>query len=137
MLGGLFEMRHPVEQRWLVGMCGQATDGVDFRAYRDAFAKQGDLTRTIDQPPPQRPRSLEADNQDGAFTAPQVVAQMVANASSITHAAGGNDHQTAAYLVQRHRLFKVLHEAYIETPWIGLGPGVQRARFVVPEFTMA
>ena len=78
MLGGLFEMRHPVEQRWLVGMCGQATDGVDFRAYRDAFAKQGDLTRTIDQSPPQRSRSLEADNQDGAFTAPQVVAQMVA-----------------------------------------------------------
>ena len=72
--GGLLEMCHPVEQCRLVGVRGQAANRVNLRAYLDTLAKQSDLTRAIDQPSTQRPRSLEANNQDGAFTASEIVA---------------------------------------------------------------
>jgi len=76
------------------------------------FAEQRHLAGAVHQPPPQRAARLEAADDQGAFPARQVVAQVVADASGIAHAAGGDDDGTAAHLVERHGFLHAVHEAH-------------------------
>ena len=64
---------------------------------------------------------------------PRLLQQMVLDAPGVAHAAGGNDHQAAAHLVQRDRLLDVLHEAHVQAFRMGALPFDQFARVLVEQ----
>ena len=69
----------------------QAAHGMDRGPDRHRLAEDMDQARAVDQPAAQRPLGLEAGDEDAAFAARQVLAQVVFDAAGIAHAAGRDD----------------------------------------------
>ena len=85
-------------------MAGQAAHLADLRIDLHRFAKQPYFIGTLDQCAPQRAGGLEPHKQDGAFPAPQVVLEVVADAPGITHAGSGDDDLGGGVQVDGNRI---------------------------------
>ena len=108
--GRLVETGEPVEQRRLVGVRRKTADGADFGAHGHRLPEDAHDFRAIDEASPERAGGLEAGDQDGAFAARQVFAQVVFDASGFAHAAGRDDDRAAAHVVEGARFVDVADE---------------------------
>ena len=72
-------------------MAGHAGQLTDLGLYLDGLTEQLDRVHPFDEGAPQGAHGLKAHEQDRAFRPPQVVLEVVADASGFAHAAGGQD----------------------------------------------
>ena len=86
----------PGQEFALIGMGGEAVDGVDGSADRDILSEQIEMAGAIDDVAGRGAGSGKSDEDDGGFLAPEIVTQMVTDAAASTHARTGHDHGTAA-----------------------------------------
>ena len=98
------EVAEPVEKTALVGMRGQAADGVHRRVDALVLAVDAHPLRAIDQAPAQRAHALVADEHHMRAAPAEVVPEVVEDAPAVGHAAAGDDDRTAFEAVDRHRL---------------------------------
>ena len=87
-------------------MGGQATDGMDARRHADGLAPQLYLPGAIDQPAAERTHGLEAGEHHVTLFAPEIVLEMMADASALAHAAARQDDRAGADAVDGHRLWR-------------------------------
>ena len=76
---------------------------------------------------------LKAGEQDAAFLARQIVAQVVPDASRVAHAAGGNDDRARTNLVQRHGFLGAFREMQIRQVFAARVPSCQALRLFVEQ----
>ena len=89
---GLFRKGvHPAQQTVLVRVAGHAGQLTDLGLYLDGLAEQLDRVYPFDEGAPQGAHGLKAHEQDRAFRPPQVVLEVVADASGFAHSAGRQD----------------------------------------------
>ena len=89
---GLFRKGvHPAQQTVLVRVAGHAGQLTDLGLYLDGLTEQLDRVHPFDEGAPQGAHGLKAHEQNGTFRPPQVVLEVVADASGFAHAAGGQD----------------------------------------------
>ncbi len=93
----------PVEQFLLIGMGGEAADGVDFCVDLDFLLQHSDHFRTLDNLAGQRTLGRITDKNHRSFPAPEVVAEVVADPAAGAHAGTGNDDR-APNMLQGHGL---------------------------------
>ena len=104
MFGFGIKVADPGQQAVPVRMGGQAVIIDDPRPHGNLLAKQPYFIGTLDQCAPQRAGGLEPHKQDGAFPAPQVVLEVVADAPGITHAGSGDDDLGGGVQVDGNRI---------------------------------
>ena len=82
----------PLDQSRLVCVTGQAVQLTDLRPDRDRLSEDVHLLRTVRDAPPRRADGLISHEQNRAFRPPQIVFEVVLDASSIAHAGRRDDH---------------------------------------------
>ncbi len=97
----ILEMGEPFEQPLLIRMGRESSQSVNTGFYRDLFSEEPNRFGSVDDPPADRPFALIPDDHDVGLRPPEVVFQMVLNASRITHPAGRNDDSGSRILVDR------------------------------------
>jgi len=81
----------PGEQVRLAGVRAEAAERVDLRLYRDSFTVDAHELLAFDQSPPQRLAALVADGQHMGVRLPEVLLEVVKNASCVAHAGASHD----------------------------------------------
>ena len=79
---------HPAQQAVLIGVAGHSGQLADLGLHLNGFTEQLDRVDALDQGSAQGAHGLKAHKQDGAFRPPQVVLEVVADASGLAHTAG-------------------------------------------------
>jgi hypothetical protein len=85
------EVAVPVQQTALVGMGGEAADGVHFRGNLVVLAPEPDLAGAIHQRAAGGAAGLEAHDHHVGLAAPDIVLEVVLDAPAGAHAAAGDD----------------------------------------------
>ena len=89
---GLFRKGvRPAQQTVFIGVAGHAGQLADLCLHLDGLTEQFDRVHPLDKGASQSAHRLKAHEEDGAFRPPQVVLEVVADASGFAHAAGGQD----------------------------------------------
>ena len=104
------EMPHPLQQMVPVGVGGEALEVDHLGPDGDVLAKQLDGAGSLQQAAAQGALPLIAHEHHGALGPPQVVLQVVADASGVAHAGGGDDNFGRLVVVQRPGLLGGLGE---------------------------
>ena len=99
-VAGLFV---PGEQIFLVGMGGEAADGIDGGIDADFFAEDLDDSGAVDDPPRQRASRGVADEHHAAAPVPQVVFEVMPHPPAGAHAGASHDDSAAVDAVDGHR----------------------------------
>ena len=102
LLGLLSLHLQPVDESVFIRVAGHELKGADFRPHSDLLSKELNRGKTIQKLPPHRSLTLVSHKDDGTFRPPQVVLQVVPDASGLAHAAGGNDDLGGRVGVQCH-----------------------------------
>ena len=84
----LFKTIQPADEHISICMTADAVQLLDVCIYLNGFAKEFYFLSAIDDNLPQCANSLIPYEQNGAFSAPQVVFQVMTNTSCFTHTAG-------------------------------------------------
>jgi hypothetical protein len=76
----------PSQQLGLVGMAGEAIDGVDASLNRNILPKNVDLLGAVDDAARKRPNGCIADENDARLFPAEIVLEVVANTAARAHA---------------------------------------------------
>src|SRR5450759_4629393 len=101
------KVAQPRQQPGLIGVSGEAADGVDLGPYRNVFAEDAHRCGAIDDTAAERSLRLKSGNHDSAFSAAEIMRQMMLDAAGIAHAARRNDQCAAADAVERLSLIHI------------------------------
>ncbi len=80
-------MGKPSEEPFLVSMGGEPSKGMNMSLYSNFLSKKPHTLRPIDNPPPNGPLSLIANEDDVGGFSPEVMFQMVFYPSRVAHPA--------------------------------------------------
>ena len=98
-IGAIVKGVQPTHQAHAVGMRTGVAQHFDMGVYRDVIAQDAHPFGAVLNGVAEGAYRLISHKEDGAFVAPQIVLQMVADTSRLAHAAGGNDHLGTGVLV--------------------------------------
>src|SRR5690606_625220 len=93
------EVFEPTDQIALSCVCGESAQRMKLRVDRQALVHDAYLLLAIDQSAANRSPGLKARENDVTVLAPEVVLEMMDDATAVTHAGSGNDDRTTGDLV--------------------------------------
>ena len=91
----------PGQQFGLVGMGGEAVDGIDARPDRNVLAENAHLLGAVDDVARERATGCVADEYDARIVATEIVLQVMAHTAAGAHAGAGHDDGAAVDAVYR------------------------------------